>query len=137
MTFDLLTQQTAIIAQLALLASPVPIVGTLDRIDLTDDSSYPAGAQALFIRLAPHDQAGRSAKWGAVWSFDLYVDSGRCDVTQKSAAYALFNDALASLIGWEITPLNAVQASAGQDSAREGYITRISFGFTIPVYMAG
>lgn len=137
MTFDLLAQQTALLARLALLASPVPLVGTFDRVDLTDDSAYPAGAQIQFAKLVTLDQAGRSAKWGAVWTFDLYVDSGRASNTQKTAAFTLFNDALGQLIGWEITTLNPVQASAGQDSASEGRITRISFGFTIPVYLAG
>lgn len=137
MTFNLQTQQTAILARLALLASPVPLVGTFDRVDLTDDSAYPAAANILFGKLTPHDQTGRSAKWGAVWSFDLYVDTDRASVEQKTAAYDLFSNALASLVGWEITPLNEVQASAGQESASEGRIVRISFGFTIPVYLAG
>lgn len=137
MTFDLLAQQTAILARLALLASPVPLVGTFDRVDLTDDSTYPAGAQVQYVKLAPLDQAGRSAMWGATWTFDLYVDTGRASSTQKTAAYNLFSAALAQLTGWEITPLNAVQASAGSESASEGRITRISFGFIIPVYLAG
>lgn len=137
MTFDLLAQQLAILARLALLASPVPLVGTFDRVDLTDESAYPAGAQVQFAKLVPLDQAGRSAKWGAMWTFDLYVDSGRASSAQKTAAFTLFSDALGQLIGWEITPLNEVQASAGQDTASEGRITRISFGFTLPVYLAG
>lgn len=137
MSFDLLTQQNAILARLALLASPVPLVGTFDRIDLTDESTYPAGAQTLFMKLAPLDQAGRSAKWGAEWTFDLYVDNGRASSIQKTAAYDLFSAALAQLIGWEITPMAQLQASAGQESASEGRITRISFGFTLPVYLAG
>ena len=137
MTFDLLAQQTAILARLALLASPVPLVGTLDRVDLTDTSSYPAGAQTRYAKLVPLDQAGRNAKWGAAWTFDLYVDTGRVSSTQQTAAFTLFSNALGQLIGWEITPLNAVQASAGQESASEGRIERISFGFTIPVFLAG
>jgi hypothetical protein len=136
-TFDLLAQQKALLAWLDLLASVVPLVGTFDRVDLTDDSNYPAGAQIQFVRLVPIDQSGRSAKWSAVWTFDLYVDTGRASSAQKKAAYALFSDALDQLTGWQITPLNLVQASAGQDTASEGRITRISFGFTIPVYLAG
>jgi hypothetical protein len=137
MTFDLLTQQQAILDRLALLVSPVPLVGTFDRVDLTDDSTYPSGIQTLFVKLAPIDQAGRSAKWGAEWTFDLYVDTGRASSAQKIAAYGLFSAALGQLIGWEITPMTLVQASAGQESASEGRIIRISFGFTIPVYLAG
>lgn len=137
MTFDLLAQQLAITARLALLASPVPLVGTFDRVDLTDESAYPASAQTQYAKLVPLEQSGRSARWGAAWTFDLYVDTGRASDTQKTAAYTLFSDALAQLIGWEITTLNPVQASAGQDTASEGRITRISFGFTIPVYLAG
>jgi hypothetical protein len=137
MTFDLLAQQTAILARLALLASPVPIIGTFDRVDLTDESAYPAGAQIQYAKLAPLDQAGKSAKFGAVWTFDLYVDAGRVSSTQQTAAFTLFSAALGQLVGWEINHLNAVQATAGQDTASEGRITRISFGFTIPVYLAG
>lgn len=137
MTFDLLDQQTRILAWLDLLASVVPLVGTFDSVDLTDASDYPAGAQIQFVRLVPIDQSGRSAKWSAVWTFDLYVDTGRASSAQKTAAFTLFSNALDQLTGWEITPLNPVQASAGQDTASEGRITRISFGFTIPVYLAG
>lgn len=137
MTFDLLAQESAILDRLALLASPVPIVGTFDRVDLTDESAYPAGAQIQYSKLTPLDQSGRSAMWGAVWTFDLYVDTGRVSSTQNTAAFALFSNALGQLVGWEITALNAVQISAGQETASEGRITRISFGFTIPVYLPG
>lgn len=137
MSFDLLAMQQQILTRLATLASPVPIVGTFDRVDLTDDSVYPAGGHTFYVKLAPADQVGRSASWGAVWTFDLYVDTGRAGDTQKLAAFNLFSAALGSLIGWEIQPLREVHASAGQESATEGRITRISFGFTIPVYLAG
>ena len=137
MSFDLLAQQQQILARLATLASPVPIVDHFGLVDLTDDSIYPAGAQTHYMRLAVQDQVGRSAKWGAMWSFDLYVDTGRVSQEQKDAAYALFSAALAALIGWEFLPAQEVHASAGQDSAREGRLVRTSFGFTIPVYLAG
>ena len=137
MSFDLLVMQQQILDRLATLASPVPIVDTLTRVDLTDESVYPAGVHTFYSRLAPTDQVGRSTVYGAQWSFDLYVDTGRVTEQQKTAAFTLFSDALRSLVGWEITPGNPVHASAGQESATEGRNTRISFGFTIPVYMAG
>lgn len=137
MSFDLLAQQQQILARLATLASPVPIVDHFDLVDLTDDSIYPAGAQTHYMRLAPIDQAGRSAMWGAQWSFDIYVDTGRVSPAQKDAAYALFGAAMASIIGWEISIGRQVQTSVGQESAREGRFARTSFGFTIPVYLAG
>lgn len=137
MSFDLLAQQQQILARLATLASPVPIVDHFDLVDLTDDSIYPAGAQTHYMRLAVQDQVGRSAMWGAMWSFDIYVDTGRVSQAQKDAAYALFSAALAALIGWEVSPAQEVHASAGHDSVREGRLVRTSFGFTIPVYLAG
>ena len=137
MSFDLLAMQQKILDRLALLASPVPIVDTLTRVDLTDESDTPYGVQTWFLKLAPEDQVGRSAKWGAQWSFDLYVDTGRVTSAQKIAAFKIFTDAMAQLIGWEFDDFNTVHTSAGQESATDARVTRISFGFTIPVYLAG
>lgn len=137
MGFDLAAMEQMILALLATLASPVPIVGLFDRVDLTDDSAYPAGAQVFFVKLIPDDQVSRSARHSALWSFDLYVDTGRISDTQKSAAATLFNDAMAALIGWEFAPGRETQIAASQDSAVEARILRISFGFKLPVYLAG
>jgi hypothetical protein len=137
MGFDLFTMEQLILALLATLASPVPIVGLFDRVDLTDNSAYPAGAQIVFIKLLPEDQIQKNVLHAAIWSFDLYVDTGRISSAQKTAAAALFSNALAALIGWEFSPGRRVHTSAGQDSAAEGRILRISFGFSLPVYLAG
>jgi len=137
MGFDIFAMEQLILALLATLASPVPIVGLFDRVDLSDESAYPAGAQIVFIKLIPEDQVQKSALHAAVWSFDLYVDTGRISSAQKIAAATLFSNALAALIGWQFSPGRIVRSAAGQDSAAEGRIMRISFGFSLPVYLAG
>ena len=139
MGFDLFAMEQLILALLAGLASPMPIVGLFDRVDLTDESPYPAGAQIMFHRLLPEDQVQRNVLHYAAWIFDLYVDTGRVNATQKTAAAALFSNALAALIGWEFSPGRRVRTFAlrGQDTTTEGRILRISFGFSLPVYLAG
>jgi hypothetical protein len=137
MGFDLFAMEQLILALLATLSSPVPIVGLFDRVDLSDESPYPAGAQIVFIKLLPEDQIQKNVLHSAIWSFDLYVDTGRISAAQKIATAALFSNALAALIGWEFSPGRRVHTSAGQDSAAEGRILRISFGFSLPVYLAG
>ena len=137
MGFDLFAMEQLILALLATLASPVPIVGLFDRVDLADNSAYPAGAQIVFIKLLPEDQIQKNVLHAAIWSFDLYVDTGRISSAQKIATATLFSNALAALIGWEFSPGRRVHTSAGQDSAAEGRILRISFGFSLPVYLAG
>jgi hypothetical protein len=137
MGFDIFAMEQLILALLATLASPVPIVGLFDRVDLSDESAYPAGAQIVFIKLIPEDQVQKSALHAAVWSFDLYVDTGRISSAQKIAAATLFSNALAALIGWQFSPGRIARSAPGQDSASEGRIMRISFGFSLPVYLAG
>lgn len=139
--FDLFAQQQLILGQLASLATAagVAIEGTFGLVNLTDDAAPPIAAQTVFMRLAQTDESGRSAKYAALWSFDLYVDAGRASPAQKAAAAALFSGALGALIGWEFDPdrMRRVSGAPGQESGFQGHITRISFGFSIPVYLAG
>lgn len=137
MSFDLFAQQDELLARLATVAGGFAIVGTFDRIDLTDDGAATTGAQLRFTGFSPSGQAGRSARHDVQWSFDVLVDTGRASSADKTAAASLFNAAMGALIGWEIGPGRSITAVQGQDSDFDGRVLRISFGFTVPVFLAG
>ena len=137
MSFDLFAQQDALIARLATVSGGFAIAGTFDRVDLTDEGAATLGAQLMFTGLSPSGQAGRSARHDVAWSFDVLVDTGRASSADKTAAASLFSAAMGVLIGWEIEPGRSITAISGQDSGMDGRVLRISFGFTVPVYLAG
>lgn len=138
MSFDLFAMQQLILDRLAPVAGGIPLVDTFTRVDLTDDGAATVTGQAAFIEFSPEGQVGRSTRHFARWSFDLYVDTGRASDAQKTAAMTLFSQAMASLIGWEFDAVGReVQSSAGQESGWDGRVLRISFGFVLPVHLAG
>ena len=137
MSLDLFALQQQILTRLAGLSAEIPVVGFMDRIDLSDSVIYPVAAQTFFLNFSPEGQVGKSAAHAVHWSFDVLIDTGRANDAQKTAAAALFSAALAALVGWEFSPGIEVHTSAGQDSLIEGRTLRISFGFTLPVYLAG
>jgi len=136
MSFDLFIQQQQILAQLAAIAGSIALTDNFSLVDLTDGNAA-TGAQTRFIRLTPVDQTARSALHDVVWSFDVLVDIPRASDAEKTAAAKLFSDALAALIGWEFAPGRIVRTAPGQESGFDGRTLRISFGFTIPVYLSG
>ena len=137
MSFDLFALQDELLARLATVAGGFVIAGTFDCVDLTDAGAATTGAQLMFLEFSPAGQAGRSARHDVRWSFDVFVDTGRASGAEKTAAAALFNAALGALIGWEVGPGRPIAAVQGQDSGHDGRILRISFGFTVPVFLAG
>lgn len=136
MVFDLFDQQQKILNLLAPLAGSISIVDGFTLVDLNDGVAT-TGAQVRFISLQPAGDVGRSSKHEANWSFDVYVDGARASGPQKTAASTLFSAALAALVGWEFEPGRFVRTAPGQESGFDGRIVRISFGFTLPVYLAG
>ena len=118
-------------------AAGVVLSDTFGLVNINDDATSPMAAQTFFMQFSPAGQVGRSAAHQAVWSFDVYVDVTRATPTQKTAAMTLFSAALAALVGAEIGPGRVIEVSDGQPSGFENHVMRISFGFTVPVYLAG
>lgn len=139
MSFDLFAQQQQILDRLAAAATAagIAVAGTFDIVDLTDQGAETTGAQIVFSGFAPEGQVAGSARHNVQWSFDLYVDTSRASADQKAAAAQLFNAALAALVGWEIAAGRQVRTAQGQESGWDGRVLRISFGFIVPVFLAG
>ncbi len=139
MAFDLfdMQQQIATILSAACESAGVELTDTFGLVNLNDESAAPIAAQTLFVQFSPSGEVGRSAAHHAVWSFDVYVDTGRASPAQKTSAMLLFSDALAALVGSEFGPGRFIRTADGQPSGFQQHVMRISFGFTIPVYVAG
>lgn len=138
MSFDLFALQQTILTRLAPVAGGIPLVDSFVKVDLTDDGAETTTGQVFFLEFSPEGQVGRSARHFARWSFDLYIDTERASEAQKAAAMAFFSAAMSSLIGWEFDHVEReVQSSAGQESGLDGRVLRISFGFVLPVHLAG
>lgn len=135
MSFNLFSQQDELLARLATVSDGFPIAGTFDHLDLTDENAATTGAQLTFVAFSPSGQTGRSVRHDVQWSFEVLVDIGRASSAEKTAAAALFSAALGALIGWEIGAGRSITAVQGQDSGNEGRFLRISFGFTVPVFV--
>ncbi len=137
MSFDLFTQQQTLLSRLAPHAGAIVIADTFSPVDLTVEGAATVGAQLQFVEFSPVGQSGTAALHHARWSFDLYVDTGRASTADKTAACALFSNALAALIGWEVSPGRFISTADGQDNGLDGRVLRLSFGFNVPVYLAG
>jgi len=139
MTFDYTATEQQILDRLtpAAASAGVPLYRDEDVVDLTDSNEIPIGAQVVFLDLVPAEQIGRSARYLALWAFDLYLDPKRATPAQKSAASALFSNAITQLIGQDITPGREIRAAKVDRSGNDGRIRRRSFGFTTPVHLAG
>lgn len=137
MSFDLFALEQQILDRLEPLKGEIPLAGTFGQIDVTDSSAFAVAANVVFGSFAPVSQVGASALHHVAWTFDLYVDVGRATPAQKTAAAALFSNALQSLIGWEFSRGREVRTAEGQPSGYDGRVLRISFGFIIPVLLAG
>lgn len=135
MSFDLFAQEKQILARLLPLPGNTPLVDTFTQVDVTDDGAAPVTAQVSFMEFSPEGQAGRSARYYARWSFNLYIDTLRVSEEQKAAAMALFSAAMGALIGWEASPGCSVQSVEGQESGFDGRVIRCSFGFILRVYV--
>lgn len=139
MSFDFNTQEQQILARLSEIASAlgVPIEPDAGGVDVTNENELPVGAQIAFLDFFPDQQIGGASLHFALWAFDTYIDSDRASAVQKEAISNLFSQALGRLIAWQITPGNFVLAEKVQRCGDKGRIRRRSFGFSIPVYVAG
>ena len=137
MTFNIFSMQQQILDRLAPLAGGIPVHDTFTQVDFTDSFESTVAAKTAFLEFSPEGQVGRSARHYARWSFDLFVDLSRVTDPEKAAAMAFYSAAMGGLIGWDFSPGLEVHTSPGQESGLNGHVLRISFGFTIPVYLAG
>lgn len=137
MSFNLLDMQEELLTRLGDAGIVAPVLGAFDQIDVTDESGKTFAAQITFLSLDPSGQAGRSAAHAAAWSFDVLVDTARASDTEKQAAMTLFSAAMAALVGWEMQPGAQLRISEGRKTGFDGRVVGISFGFTVPVYLAG
>lgn len=139
MSFDFSAQEQQILARVApaATAAGIPVQPDADVIDLTDSAALPVGAQIVFLDFFPDDQVGGTSRHYALWAFDIYVDTKRASAAQKTVLDQLFSAALGQLIGWEISLGRLVRAEKIQRSGEQGRIRRRSFGFTLPVFIAG
>ena len=137
MSFDLFAMQQQLLARLAPIANGITLRDTFSSVDLTDENAAAVEAQLAFLAFDPKQQVGHSAQHSVAWSFDVYVHTARANDAKKSVAAAVFSGALAQLVGWEFSPGLSLQIAPGQNSGISGSVLRISFGFTVPVYLAG
>ena len=114
MSFDLFSQQQTLLSRLSPHAGAIVIADTFSPVDLTVEGAATVGAQLQFVEFSPVGQSGTSALHHARWSFDLYVDTGRAGTADKTAACALFSNALAALIGWVVWKLFFAEHAAQQ-----------------------
>lgn len=137
MSFDLFAQQQQLLDRLATIGSAIAIDDAFTRVDLTDDGAAEVGAHLAFDGFDAVEQVGKSALHHALWSFNVLVDIPRATAPDKQAAADLFSAALAALIGWEPSPGRELRTAPGRESSYDGRVMQISFGFTVPVYLAG
>lgn len=137
MSFDLFALQQQILDRLAPIAGGIDLADTFSVVDLTDEGAAVVAGQLVFESFNPEGQAGTSARHNVRWCFDVYVDNARAEAADKAAAAALFSNALAQLVGWNIGPGREVRAAEGRDSGFDGRTLRLSFGFNVPVFVAG
>ncbi len=137
MSFDFYAQQQQILDRLAPVAGGIGIADTFSIVDLTEQGAAVVAAQLVFESFNPEGQAGTSARHNVRWCFDVYVDNARAEAADKTAAADLFSNALAQLVGWEITAGRYVRTAEGRDSGFDGRILRLSFGFNVPVFITG
>jgi hypothetical protein len=134
----ILDTETAILARLATrCAAGSILLGTFGVVDLTDPSPAPVVGIVGLQRIDPTEQQQAAARLECTWSFSVYTDIHRASPTQKTAAAALLEAAGNALVGWEISPGKYVSITAGQDSAFDGRILRLSFGFSVPSFFVG
>ena len=137
MSFDLFAIEQALHARLASVTAGVPLVGMFDAVDLTADGASTTAAQLALMNFTPAGQVAASSRSRIGWSFDLYVDTQRASDADKASAAGFFSAAIGKLAGFELEPGKTIDLAQGQDSGTDGRVLRISFGFTVPVFVSG
>lgn len=135
---SLYSAEAAILARLAAKCAPGSVLlGTLQHVDLTDDSTNPVAGKLQLYRLDPTSQTGRNARMALAFAFSVFVDTARADATQQEAAFDLLEAAGNALTGWEITDGRALQIIPGPENSVGDRITRLSIAFTLPAHFVG
>jgi hypothetical protein len=132
------TTETAILDRLhANLAAGTVLLGTFDPIDFTDDGSTPVLGQLRLERIGAGGSVGGSAaQYELVYSFSVYADVPRVTPAEKTAAFAMIEDAASAIVGWECQPMQYPVMLDGADTGYDGRVLRLSVGFSIPAIFA-
>lgn len=135
---SLYDHEAAILARLADKCAPgTLLLGTLDAVDMTDESTTPVAGKLQLWRLGTTGQTGRNARLDLAFVFSSLCDTARATAAQQQAAFDMLEDAGKALVGWEITPGREVQILDGPENGNDGRITRLSIGFQIPAHLVG
>jgi len=130
--------ETAILARLAArVAVGSVLLGTFDAVDLTDDSTSPVVGQLRLERIGAGGSVGGSAaQYELVYSLSVYADVPRLSAAEKTAAFAMIEDAASAIVGWECQPMQYPVMLDGADTGYDGRVLRLSIGFSIPAIFA-
>lgn len=123
------------------------LLGTLQPVDMSDDSGYPVVAKLMLYRI---DQGGspsphaRNVRLEIGYAFSVYCDTARASVAQQQEAFDLLQAAGSAMVGWALpssipgqTSGRHVQIATGPESGNDGRVTRLSLGFTVPAHLVG
>lgn len=136
MIFDFNTLQHAIIVKLQPLTT-LWIADHFEQIDLTDDATSPIAAKLSFVELLPSEQTANNVALKAHWMFIVQVDAGRANDVQKADAMDLFTAAMTAIANAEFAVGAQALIEPGLKPQPFDRILTLSFGFSIPVYLAG
>lgn len=135
---SLYSAEAAILARLVAKCAPGSVLlGTLQHVDLTDDSTHPVAGKLQLYRLDPTGQTGRHARMALAFAFSVFVDTARADATEQEAAFDLLEAAGNALVGWEIADGRALEIVPAPETGNDGRITRLSLAFTLPAHFVG
>lgn len=131
-------KEAAVIAHLVTKCAPGSVIlGTLDAIDLTDDTTSPVAGQVSLVQiLSVGGVLGAAAGVHLQFVFSVYCDILRSSAEQKTAAETLFETAARALVTFEHSPQQHLQITDGQSTGFDGRVIRMSIGFSIPTYLA-
>lgn len=127
------TTETAILDRLhANLAAGTVLLGTFDAIDFTDDGSTPVLGQLRLERIGAGGSVGGSAaQYELVYSFSVYADVPRVTPAEKTAAFAMIEDAASAIVGWEHSPMQYPVLLDGSETGFDGRVLRLSITFAL------
>jgi len=135
---SLYSTEAALLARLAEKCAPGSVLlGSLEPVDLTDDSSSPVVGKLILYRLDPSSQSGQNARLALAFAFSVYCDSGRATPEQQEAAFDLLEAGGNALVGWEVSPGRVLQIVPGPETGTDGRMVRLSLAFTLPMHLVG
>lgn len=130
-------KEAAVIAHLVTTCAPGSVIlGTLDAIDLTDDTASPVAGQVSLVQIqSAGNVRGCAAGVLLQFVFSVYCDILRASAEQKTAAETLFETAAKALVTFEHSSQQHLQITDGQSTGFDGRVIRMSIGFSIPTYL--